>query len=264
MVNNDIVIVLIIVVATFVTSRWVERQLGHRIGEPDVLHYEEKIAALQEELQAQKQRYEQKIKELEKRVDFLVDQLLRAGIHIADLEKAVATPKTAQPEKEPLSKPLLLVCGDDSSITTLDRQSLRRAGISFHRLLSATKRSIEDELRRRRQDGSLYIWLHVAAHADDSGIALSDGYAPPAWWNEQLDGLQVVFLAACKTSKVADALAGLVTVVFVQEEIESQDAADFTYAFWKRMKEHGNPTRAYRQAVEEVPQVSEFTDIRTK
>ncbi len=159
-------------------------------------------------------------------------------------------------------RPLLLICAESSTLCNSDRIALRRACVPFVRLLDATKRSIADELRRRRQNGDLYPWLHITAHAGPAGIMLSDGIAEPAWWHEQMDGVRLVFLAACKTSAVADMLAGLVTVVYVREDIDNQDAADFAYAFWRRMRAGSEPVAAYGAAIAEVPQVAEFTDIR--
>jgi hypothetical protein len=259
--SSDVFIVLIIVMVAFAVVRWIERRLGHRIGENDIERYEEKIKQLQAEMATQKEIYEKRIRELERRVDFLVSELQKAGIRIRDLERIERATHT---QHDPLpAKPLLIVCGPDLQLCDTDRQALRRAGVSFQRIVSASKASISAELRRRRQDSTLYPWLHVTAHADDAGIHLVDGVAAPEWWNEHLDGVKVVFLAACKTSTVADALAGLVTVVFVHEDIGNQDAGDFTYAFWRRMKEHGDPLQSYRQAVVEAPQIAEFTDIRT-
>jgi hypothetical protein len=259
-INSDIITVLVIVAIAFVILRWLERKLGHRIGEPEIERYEERIKQLQSDMDSQKERYEQRIRELERRIDFLVSELQRAGIRIRDLEQAhhATLPET----KNELAKPLLLICGDDQACQ-LDRQALNNAKIPFQRLLQATKLVIADELNRRRQDGSLYKWLHVSAHADNSGVMLADGYADPAWWHSMLTGLEVVFLAACKTATVADALAGLVTVVFVHEDIDTKQASQFAYAFWRHMRENNDARSSYRQAIIEVPAVAEFTDIRT-
>lgn len=249
--NLDTLILLVLVVGVFAAFRWLDRQ---------------KVVELQEELAEQRQRYEQRIQELERRVDFLVDQLQKAGIRIRDLENQtqLATHPTAvSRETDAPIKPLLLICGENATMCDSDRLSLRRAGVGFQRIYHASKRTVEDELRRRRQDGTLYPWLHITAHAGPMGIQLVDGIADPAWWNERLVGIKVVFLAACKTAAVADALAGLVgTVVFIHEDIGDRDASDFTYAFWRRMKEGADPHQAYRQALFEAPQIAEFVDIR--
>lgn len=239
-VNIDILIVAMVVTGTFIALRWLEHRFGHRFTESE---------------------YERKVEELERRVQWLLDELQAATARIRELERAQ---HLLPPPKAPAipAKPLLVVCGPDNRLCEIDRQALRRVGISFQRIFGATQQAITDELRRRRQDGTLYTWLHITAHANEEGIHLSDGVAPPGFWNDALTGIDVVFLAACQSADVADALAGLVTVIYVLEDIDNRDASDFTYAFWRRMKEHGDPVQAYRQAVIECPQLAEFTDIR--
>ena len=239
-VNPDIIIVGLVVVATFIFMRWLERKIGHRISETD---------------------YERKVEVLEERVKWLLDELQLAKARIRDLERAQGNMVSAKVTAIP-AKPLLFICGPDTRLCEIDRVALRRVNISFQRLQAATQQTVSDELRRRRQDNTLYPWLHITAHAGEDGIHLADGVAPPAFWNDVLSGVQVVFLAACQTGAVADALAGMVTVIYVLEEIDNRDASDFTYAFWRRMREHGDPVQAYRQAVVEAPQIAEFTDVR--
>lgn len=272
MINSDVITVLIIVVLAFIALRWAERKIGHRIGEDaESLHYEQKIVNLENQIKDQRDEYEkqkaqdtQRILELERRIDFLVGELQRAGIRIRDLEQGATKKESHLPPKPDLpAKPLVLVVGSSPQMGEVDRQSLRRANIPFHRLLAATKADVIAFLRGQRQNGTLPPWMHVSAHAGPDGVELADGLTPPSWWNEHCQGMQVVFLAACKTAKVAEALAGLVTVIFIYEDIGDQDASAFTYAFWRRMHEHGDPLKAYRQAVIEAPQIAEFTDIRT-
>lgn len=257
-----VVLAIVLAILLFGLLRWLDRR-----GRGDHADCDRQIAQLVADMEEQRQLYEKRIHELELRVDFLVEQLQRAGTKIKELERKSSQPAAPSEQRTvpelPLSKPMLVVCGADATMCDLDRRSIRRAGIPFQRLYHATKPMVADELRRRRQDGTLYPWLHVTAHASQAGIELEDGIADPAWWHEHLDGVEVVFLAACETSAVADALAGLVTVIFVQEQIENRDASDFTYAFWRRMREHGNPRQAYQQAIAEAPQVAEFSDIRT-
>jgi hypothetical protein len=246
--NVDTLILLTLIVAVFAFLRWMDRQ---------------KVIELQTEMTMQRKRYEARIQELERRVDFLVQELQKAGIQIHDLEQQLASHHIVSRETSLPTKPLLLICGTVATMCDADRHALRRAGVAFQRLYHATMNSIEDELRRRRQDGTLYPWLHITAHAGPDGVALADGLATPAWWNERLDGIAVVFLATCSGGAIADQLAGLVrAVVFVHEEIGDRDASDFTYAFWRRMKEGVDPHQAYRQALLEAPQVAEFVDIR--
>jgi len=251
LVNTDILIVIVVVVAVFGAMRWTEKKWGHRFSESE---YESKMTELEK-------RYEEKVADLEKRVRWLLDELEQAKARIRELEKTQTSAASHRNDMIP-AKPLLFICGPDMSLCEIDRQALRRVGVSFQRLHMATRQAVENELRRRRQDNTLYPWLHVTAHASEDGILLTDGIASPAFWNDMLPGVQVVFLAACQTASVADALAGMVTVIYVLEDIDNRDASDFTYAFWRRMREHGDPQRAYRQAVVEAPQIAEFTDIR--
>ena len=251
---GDVAVSFFLFCAAFIALRLWERRLGHRVGDPDHQRCDEEIARLNERFEEQKRRDSARIQELERRVDFLVELLERNG-------QPASLPAPAQPER--LAKPLALICGPDATMCDLDRQALRRARVPFQRLRAATRPSIDNDFRRQRQDGKMYPWVHVATHAGPSGIQLADGIAPPAWWNEMLTGVEVVLLAACSTADVADALAGLVTVVYVLEDIDSRDASDFCYAFWRQMREHRDPLRAYRQAIAEVPQVAEYTDVRT-
>lgn len=255
---------LLIVILCFVGLRIAERFIGHRLFEPEQPDCESEIQQLRLQLdeerernRAESDRKDARIRELERRVEWLIGQLQRSG---QSFDSAIQHKTTSQLQMP--TKPLLLVCGSDNAMCDMDRQALRRGGISFQRLYAATQATVDDELRRRRQDGTLYPWLHITAHADEHGIHLADGITTPAWWSERIDGIRVVFLAACNTETVADALAGLTTVVFVHEDIDNRDAASFTYAFWRRMREHGDPRQAYNQAIQETPQVAEFTDIR--
>lgn len=247
-INLDILIFLTLIIATLAYLRWWDRQ---------------KVIELQKEITLQRQRYEARILELERRVDFLVEQLQKAGIQIHDLEAQLATHVSVSRETDQSVKPLLLICGESSSACETDRRALRRARIGFQRLRQASKDAIDAELRRRRQDGTLYRWIVISLHTGQGGTALVDGLASPAWWNERLDGVEVVFLATCTGAAVADELAGVVdTVVFVHEEIGDRDASDFVFAFWRRMNEGADAHHAYRQALVECPQIAEYVDIR--
>lgn len=286
--NN--LLVIGVLVGAFLIWRYLEGRVAKAPGEGTARYYitceqrieeiearlEEKITEYEKRLSDQEDHYQVLIKERDRqhsialqeqsrRIDFLVEQLQEAGVRIRGLELELGQFTRGETPMQPLpAKPLLIVCGMDNAMCDNDRAALRRAGVSFQRLYQASEAVITDELRRRRQDGTLYPWIHVTAHADDTGIHLGPRPLSGKWWREQLSGVSVVFLAACRTSKVADEIAGIVTVIYVNnEDIDSRDASDFTYAFWRRMIEHGDPKRAYRQAIMEVPQVAEFTDIRS-
>lgn len=159
--------------------------------------------------------------------------------------------------------PLEVIVGTDMSFFERDRAALRRAGVAFRRITNATQATIKAELRRRRQDNSASPWWLISAHAGEQGVELVDGIAPPSFWNDVMNGVQLVVLAACKASTTADDLAGLVdTVIWFHESVENRDAADFNYALFRRLITGMLVDQAFAEAVREVPSVAEFVDIR--
>lgn len=220
-------------------------------------YYERRIKELEKSQEDASRRYEEEIAQLRERIDFLLEQFWNPS----RLHRDLPDDGDDYPHSLP-AKPLVLICGPVAAFCEKDRRSLKRAQISFHRIVMATRDKIAAYMRGQRQNGTVPTWVHVTAHAEDAGIDLADGIAPPEWWAEMLDGVEVVMLAACKTSTVADALAGLTTVVFTYDDIRDQDAADFTYAFWRRMRLYRDPQRAFNEAREEVPQVADSTHIR--
>lgn len=196
----------------------------------------------------------------DRRIEQIEAENIRLTQRVAELEAQLKiAPLPSLPPK-----PLLIISGDDMDIFQRDRASVRRAEILFHRLVHATRASITAELRRRRQDNTLYPWILISAHAGPEGILLSDGIAPPEFWHNVLDGVKVIVLATCSSSTVADELAGLVeTVIWFSEDVDTQHAADFNYAFWRRMKMAANTHVVFADALREVPAVAEFVDIRT-
>ena len=81
---------------------------------------------------------------------------------------------------------------------------------------------------------------------------------------EQLEGIQLVLLASCSSATTADQLAGMVDIViYFMEDVGRQDASDFMYALVRQLTDGTPPQLAYQKALEEVPQVSEFVDLRT-
>lgn len=262
-----------VVIAVYYAIRWLDTQARIALGTDPTTGLLEKNAELYNELQQQRAEHRKELErirrehnrelternqELQKRIDWLLGQIQEDGVKIKLLEAQAGASVTTLS----IAKPLLLICGDVSQFCTADRMAIRKAGVPFHRIIESTKQKIDDEFRRRRADSTLYKWVHISSHAGASGIQLVDGLAGADWWNELLEGVQVIFLAACKTVEIADALAGMLTVVSTTEEIEDKHAADFTYIFWRQMKEHGRPERAYQEALLAVPQVAEFTDIR--
>ncbi len=259
---GQIVVVLGALLAMFLYIR-------HRPPARETVSKEERMANTMADLSATINTLRRQLDAADKRIQALEaeNQAVKAenqslATRIEKLEAQVRTP-VAAPAVLPF-KPLLVISGGDGTIFERDRVALRRADLPFHRLAGATQPSIMAELRRRRQDGSLYPWLLVSAHAGPAGIQLVDGIAPPIFWHNVLDGVQVVVLAVCAAAPVADELAGLVqTVIWFAESVPNEDAADFNYAFWRRLKAGVPAAAAYAEALREVPSVAEYVDMRS-
>jgi hypothetical protein len=222
--------------------------------------FDDVLRRIEKEMQSERKRYEERIRELEQRVEFLLKELTRANGKIEMLEKK------SIPFGQIAASParILLICGSDDRFCNADRLSLRRANVPVERLSNATKEAIRQELRRKREDGNPWRRIHVSAHASDQGIALADGIADPAWWNETLNGVTGIVLAACQTMTVADAVAGLVPyVVAVREDIANADASEFVFSFWRGVNDGLFFPEAFQRAIQETPQVAEFVALRT-
>lgn len=137
-------------------------------------------------------------------------QLRTALVRITELEVMYEIqpghPVARLSPKRKLLKPLLVVCGPDTNIVGADLVALDGIGIRYTRLFAATQADVSDEIGRAREDGRLYRWLLISAHAGPEGVVLADGVAPNDFWMRQINGLEVVGIAACRGSNIADHL----------------------------------------------------------
>jgi hypothetical protein len=254
-----VALALVIVAAFAAILPYLRRVLSGALESAPVERHS--LGWLEHEMAEQEKRYKARIDELEKQVKFLLNELTKANGKIQELEKstAVLRQSAAVPAR------VLLICGNDDRFCSSDRQSLRRANVSFERLTGATKERIRAELRRKREDGRPWRMAQISSHAGDTGIQLADGQlADPAWWNETLEGFICVVLAACQTMTVADAVAGLVRyVIAIREDIDNADAAEFTFSFWRGVVDGLLIPEAFEQALRETPQLAEYIVLRT-
>lgn len=259
----------IIAAALVYVARNVSKRLGGIVPREESIVLElNELKATVNTLRRQLDSAEQRIRVLETENATLRDKVisLEKALQdkIAELAAMVATEaERIRRNSAPPVRPLLVIVGTEQKFFERDRSALRRAGVPFMRLSEATKESVRAELRRRRQAGDLYPWVLISAHGGPPGIELSDGIAGPEFWGSNLDGVQVVLLASCSSDTTADDLAGLVDcVVWFKESVGNQDAADFSYAFWRRMVAGAQPRVAFAESLHEVPAVAEFVDIR--
>lgn len=200
---------------------------------------------------------------------FLSEQLVQAQHELNIAKQKISTLESQLNQLERMEQDrfslvhLLLICGDESFCDE-DEIQLNKARIWFRKLEHATKESLENELNRRRQDGTLYKWVHISAHGTESGIQLSDGIVSGEWWNQQLSGVDVVVLANCDSVGVGDFLAGVVNVVVViYGQRGSGLISTFSFSFWSELARTNNVRKAFSKAVRDVPQLRPYVDLRT-
>lgn len=167
------------------------------------------------------------------------------------------------PIRTVLSRPVLLVFGSPT-FGESDRNAMRKAGVGFFRLTSARLEDLKDELQRRRSDGNMYDMVHFSAHGTKDGqLDLNGQMVNGEQLSDVLSGVNGVFLSTCTNHYLADKLVGVVKfVVVVYEEIDTEDASNFVYEFYKRYRVQRDIRSAFSEAVAVSPAVSEFVDLR--
>lgn len=207
--------------------------------------------------------------ELEKHIAILTRE--RDALMVANLELKRKVEQDCGPSGRLTQKTMLFISGEplESAITQGDLEAIQRVRgprgerLLYQRVINASKQDVVDAIQRGQDEHRPFRWLHIASHAGPEGIKLADGVANGKFWLENLPGVRGVMLASCTNGRVADHFVGLVDfVVVVYEDIETRLAARFTHAFWENFLRLGNPDDAYNAAIEQVPQVASYTDIR--
>lgn len=208
------------------------------------------------ELKNQIKELEKKITALELTIQVLLDKLSEAKIPVPPIVLA------SYPPAKTLSRPVLLVYGEPE-FGELDRNAMRRAGVSFFRLVSSNLEDLKNELQRRRSEGRMYDVVHLSSHGGSGTVMLNADTVSGIQLSDVLNGVRCVFLATCSNQLVADKLIGVVSyVIAVYEEIDTEDAGNFTYEFYKRYKESLNIEESFNGALAVMPSISEFVDLR--
>lgn len=211
------------------------------------------------------------ISDLENQVrsmQLLVNMLLERSVVTPDAPPTnVTTTKAEVTKVEPtkvkrMSRPVLLVYGVDA-FGEQDRQALKKAGITFFRLRSASLEALRAELHRRRSDGNLYDIVHISAHGGGEELLFDNDSVSGQELSDVLSGVRGIFLATCSNQKVADKLVGIVKyVIVVYEEIDTNDAANFVFEFYKRYRTNLDVEVSFAEAMTIMPHISEFVDLR--
>jgi hypothetical protein len=206
------------------------------------------------------------VKDLKITVATLTQQLVMAFEKIRLLEAGQVTlPKGGERFALP---ELLVLFGPNPAITARDQSGFRQAGIDFESLNPATRQGISDELVARREDRRKLRWLHISGDAGPAGVELvkEDGTpdtVEPEWWRQNITEAEIIFIAACRGTKISAQLAALCEwLIFFRQGVDNNDAGAFAGSFWSEII-CGTPVEsAYGQARQRVPGVKDFVALR--
>ena len=237
-----------VIISFLVKNRYQKISKYIKMEDLEVLKLREQVRQLEKEVEA-----------LKITINVLLECIKEANIQIPNTPVPVPV---ITPVFKAVSRPVLLVYGD-SAFGEADRNAMRRAGVSFFRLVDGNLEKLRDELQRRRSEGRLYDVVHFSAHGVDDFIVLGTEKVDAMRLSDVLNGVRCVFLATCNNQEVADKMVGIVKyVVTIYEEINSDDAANFTYEFYKRYKVDMDVEAAFTGAMSVMPNISEFVDLR--
>jgi hypothetical protein len=231
--------------------RWMERRLGHRIGEPPPMSSEEI-----KRLQAQVNKLQTLLDHAETERNETVRQLTQAYRRIEQLERK----ETELQER--VSALQLVIDGKASKVTVLgiwpesnldtsaERDSVYNAGFEYRSLRGAevTRSNILRELRT----GNIAI-VEVGAHGNPDAIIANDLQLNAGWWQRVLDKRNVkvaVILACFSDLSIADAMkrAGVQSVIAVTGEIEDKAVVEFAQQFYQLYAAGMDVRRAFDEA----------------
>jgi hypothetical protein len=192
---------------------------------------------------------------------------LRAALDISNVELGRLRATMSGSEtllKRPIKPLLLAQC--EPAFGDVDAQAIRRTGILLQRLRQCKGDDLDRALQTGREDGQTVWWLQISAHMGDTGIKFADGIKSVEWLSQRIRGVQVLFLAGCENEEIGAQLVGANMaqhVIAMTEPVESRNAADFTFAFWRAVSEGGSVPDAYEQALQICPQISEMVMLRS-
>lgn len=240
-----LVLVLVVAVLSVVALRFLEKAVSVRLGPavqtiPDNIQsliarvssdmqarHQSEIAELRSYYEAQLAISQQKIYELEARVNWLFTQLVAAGGKVPD---SMPLPLSVVPAPAPVVVLGIWPSSDLSIRAEVD--AIFRSGIKYEVLDSyVTKGRLLAEVDRLKP-----TILHVGAHANQDGVLLDDGLALVGWWRNlvALYPFSLAVLNACESLDIVDAMhdAGVKAVVGMRKEIDDQVAVEFARQFY--------------------------------
>lgn len=233
-------IVLVVIVAV----RFVERQING--------HYSVNVSSCEEQIAAMRAEYELEISKLRERVDFLVTELQRSGIRIAELEKKIIEKTSGVFSIE--RKALLVVTASDvAGWMDLAAARAQPVGLTVSRVNGVTREKLKRYIDRGRMYNRPIELLHIGAHAGENGIKFDDGVADANWLSEHLAGVKVLLIAGCSADMLGDWLGVVPFVITLAEDVVDADAALFARAFWAEIGSGKDPDGALAAALDRAP-----------
>jgi hypothetical protein len=188
--------------------------------------HKSEIAELRIYYEAQLAISQQKIFELESRVNWLFAQLVAAGGKVPD--------PMPLPSGVPAAAPVVVLGIWPSSDLSIRAEidAIFRSGIKYEVLdQTVTRGRLLAEVDRLKP-----TVLHVGAHATADGVQLDDGVALVGWWRNlaALYPFSLVVLNACESLDIVDAMndAGVNAVVGMRKEIRDVVAVEFARQFY--------------------------------
>lgn len=202
-----------------------------------------------------------KLNDAQREIDNLRQQLMEANARITELELHSKSGSS----KQKLLRPLLVICGDDVNVAGMDLQVLDKIGIRYIRLNNASTDDVINEIAREQEDRRLCKWILISAHANADGVKLRDKLAPTDFWMRHLGGFDVVALAACQTTNLADHLRDKVDFVwYFKEDVPNEAANRFVQKFFQRLNSGDTAELAFTAGLDAVPEVSAYVDYRSR
>lgn len=233
-----------IVLVVIVTVRFVERQISG--------HYSVNVSSCEEQIAAMRAEYEMEIAKLREQVDFLVAELQRSGIRIAELEKKISEKVSNVFSIE--RKALLVVTASDvTGWMDLAAARSQPVGLTVSRINGVTREKLKRYVDRGRMYNRPIELLHIGAHANEDGIKFDDGVADADWLSEHLAGVRVLLIAGCSADALGDWLGVVPYVVTMAETVRGDDAAKFARAFWAEIGAGNDPSASLDAAFLRAP-----------
>ena len=205
----------------------------------------------------------------QQRITKLETQLAEARRRITELEYTLSTLCSNNQLTTASKRRLLVGIGPDARLEvdlTMLRKVKTQTGLEFERLLPVTKKNFKDKLSRARIAGEPFVYAHLATHMGPDGAVFADErggqeIVTALELSEILQDVEVLFLAGCESTTLGNYLGVVPAVVAMQEEIEHNDAADFTLVFWREIGLGAKPEDAFNTACDRVPAVAEFAEF---